>query len=303
MFAFVSRAPWHDLPGDWEGAAEIARQAGAEVIAGDWTSELAQRQAAFAELARRGCTHAFIPDGDEIVEPGLLQSLLRLAESELADRVSVYLDTYWKSPEYVIRPREAIAPVLLVDLRNAYPTGLRHFAGGRPLVLPPEHGVLHHLSYAGPDERIRRKLATWGHHAEVQPGWYENVWLAWDADKLLHNLHPTHPPAYGFAERIAVPELLHPAMGRCGELYPQMTQMSQIGENGGRGEDGAKVSVVIPLYGGREDLRLCLDSLERCADLLHEVIVVDNASSDDAAEEAAARIRERSSPPKSASSA
>lgn len=318
VLAFVSRVPWHDRPGDWESAAGVARDAGAEVIAGDWTSELAQREAAFLELFKRGYTHAFIPDGDEIVEPGLLQSLLRVAEHALADRVSVYMDTYWKSPEYVIRPREPLAPVLLVDIRNAYPIGLRNFAGGRPLVLPPEHGVLHHLSYVGPDERIRRKLATWGHHAEVLPGWYEQVWLGWDGNKLMRNLHPTHPPAYGFTERIHVPDLLQPAMARCAELYPQISQMTQITENGpqtfngpqaivsppspaersdgnsGRGGQGVrawpKVSVVIPLYGGREDLRLCLDSLELCSDLLHEVIVVDNASPDDAAQE----VEERS---------
>ena len=56
-----------------------------------------------------------------------------------------------------------------------------------PLILSPEHGVLHHLSYAGPDERIRRKIATWGHHHEVLPGWYERVWLGWDSDKLMRN--------------------------------------------------------------------------------------------------------------------
>jgi O-antigen biosynthesis protein len=49
------------------------------------------------------------------------------------------------------------------------------------------------------------------------------------------------------------------------------------------------VSVVIPLHGGREDLRACLDSLAHCQDLLHEVIVVDDASPDDAPEETKGR--------------
>src|SRR5262245_5581585 len=40
LFAFVSRVPWHDQPGDWEACAKIARQAGAKVVVGEWKSEL-----------------------------------------------------------------------------------------------------------------------------------------------------------------------------------------------------------------------------------------------------------------------
>src|SRR5258708_6123849 len=80
---FVSCVPWNDQPGDWESAAETARSAGAEVVLGDWTSELSHRQAAFQWLVEKGYTHAFIPDGDEIIEPCLLQSLIKVAENAL----------------------------------------------------------------------------------------------------------------------------------------------------------------------------------------------------------------------------
>jgi GT2 family glycosyltransferase len=45
-----------------------------------------------------------------------------------------------------------------------------------------------------------------------------------------------------------------------------------------------KTTVVIPLYGGEDDLSECLVSLQRCKDLVAEVVVVDNASPDNAAE-------------------
>ena len=45
-----------------------------------------------------------------------------------------------------------------------------------------------------------------------------------------------------------------------------------------------KVFVVIPLHGGRDDLRLCLNGLDNCDGLVHVVIVLDNASPDDAAD-------------------
>src|SRR5579862_492062 len=81
VFAFISRTPCHDAPGDWEHAAEVAREAGAEVVLGEWRSE-----------------------------PEVLRPLGQVAESGLADRVYVQWDAYWKSREYVIRPREQFTP-------------------------------------------------------------------------------------------------------------------------------------------------------------------------------------------------
>ena len=65
VFAFVSRVPWHDQPGDWEAAAEVARNAGAKVVLGEWRSELEHRQAARAYLLDKRYTHALIPDRSE----------------------------------------------------------------------------------------------------------------------------------------------------------------------------------------------------------------------------------------------
>src|SRR5471030_1764837 len=39
----------------------------------------------------------------------------RLREG-IASRVHVHMDTYFKSPEYVIRPRENLTPIILLDL-------------------------------------------------------------------------------------------------------------------------------------------------------------------------------------------
>ena len=306
VFAFVSRVHWHDQPGDWQAAAQVAQDAGAEVVLGEWRSELEHRQFALACLREQGYTHALIPDGDEIIEPALLHALTRIAASELAERVYIHWDTYWKTPEYVIRPRERFTPCMLLDLRAAVPTGLRDFEGGRSLLLPPDYGLVHHLSYVGPDSRIRRKLATWGHKHEVRPGWWEHVWLHWDANKLLRDLHPTHPPAYHFAERITPPALLQSALLRYEELDREIGRGGE-GEIGRQGDKEINtksfllpafslspplpisLSVVIPLHGGREDLRLCLDSLEACREMVSEVVVVDNASPDDALEEADGR--------------
>jgi len=142
--ALVSDTSWHGPAGDWEATRALACDAGAEVIVGSWLSEYEQRMAAVAAARERGFTHALIVDGDEVIEPSLLEAMLKVAENGLAERVFVEMDTYWKSPDYVIRPREHLTPCMMIDLEKAYPTGVRDFAGGRPLLLPHEHGVMPH---------------------------------------------------------------------------------------------------------------------------------------------------------------
>lgn len=277
-FAFVSQKPWNATAADWEATADLARSLGMEVVTGEWTQEHRQRRAALDHLLQRGFTHSLIPDGDEIPEPDLLRALLSVAHAQIAERVHVHWDTYWKSPQYVVRPREPFTPCYLVDLRVAKPVGLRNFEGGRPLVLGPEHGIVHHLSWVGPERRVRRKLETWGHAKEVLPGWRQRVWRGWDDNRRLTHLHPTHPQAYGFAEKTHLPQILEPAWERFQALAgeperhllprPPLTPPSPW----------PTVSVVVPVHGGEDDLRVCLASLQNCADLLHEVILVDDAS-------------------------
>jgi hypothetical protein len=218
VHCFVSTVAWHGHAGRWQDSLELLEALGAKVVTGEWHSELEHRRAAKEWLLEQGFSHALIPDGDEVLEPELLEALIHIAENELADRVYVEWDTYWKSPEYVIRPRERFTPCMLIDLRKVTPVGGRNFEGGRPLFLSAEHGIVHHLSYVGPDARIRRKLDTWGHANEVAPGWWENVWKRWDTDRLLRSLHPTHrltdSPSASTWHAAGVPSCANPLTGR-----------------------------------------------------------------------------------------
>ncbi|MBC8066378.1 MAG: glycosyltransferase [Chlorobia bacterium] len=271
ILAFVNQNAWNGQAGSWQKCADIAQGVGAEVVLGEWEDESEHRRFALVEAKRRDFTHAIIPDGDEVLEPQLCKTLIDIAKGGIAERVHAHMDTYWKSVRYVIRPRERLTPVILVDLNQVEHYYIREFQGGRALILGPEYGVIHHLSYAGPNERICRKLTTWSHRSEVAEDWYRRVWLGWDQDHMMRNLHPTHPQAYGFAERVALPNLLagvwdeRQAAGDPAVPLPWPT-----------------VSVIIPLYGGQEDILECLQSLEASDDLLSEVIVVDDASPDNA---------------------
>lgn len=272
---FVSREPWHGEPGDWQKSVQFAADAGATVIEGVWKSEEEHRAAAFRHLKDLGFTHALIPDSDEVIEHGLLDALLKIVESDLADRVYVEWDTYWKDAGHVVRPREGFTPCILVNLERAWNTSLRGFEGGRALLLNESYGVIHHLSYAGSDERILRKISTWGHRDEVVDGWFDRVWKQWDSERFMRNLHPTHPGAYGFIEAIEAPRALLDA----GVEPPARERLALPAR-------WPSVSIVIPLHGGEADIERCLEAMTEYPSLLHEVIVVDNASPDGAADKA-----------------
>lgn len=280
IFVFVSKVPWGAQAGDWQAAQKIAENAGAKVVLGEWASEHEQREYVRAHLLELGFTHALIPDGDEIIEPNLLGALTKIAESELADRVYVEWDTYWKDSQHVVRPREGFTPCILLDLRVTNNVDLRDYRGGRSLLLNATYGFVHHLSYAGSNARIQRKVTTWSHKDELVPGWWELVWKGWDANPFLQNLHPTHPEAYRFVERIHPPAILE----ECGVPSPEFSSLEAPA-------NWPSVSIVIPLHGGESDITKCLESLAAFPSLLHQVIVVDNASPDGAATLAAELVK------------
>ncbi len=266
---FIGKLSWAGDEGEWQQVQAICEEAGATVILGTWLSEEGQRKAAYDHVRKLGFTHAIIADSDELVEPKLLDHLKRLAEGDMADRVYVEWDTYWKSPQYVIRPRERFTPCIMIKLDTAVNTHHREFENGRMLFLNESYGIIHHMSYAGSDERIWNKITSWGHKDEVVPNWWEQVWKRWDADKMLRNIHPTHPPAYGFAEHIPLQEFLAKAGIQAVEEKPPNVKLKQQ----------PKVSVIIPALGGQEDVTRCLASLKECGELIHEIFVIDNGSS------------------------
>ncbi|MBS1707277.1 MAG: glycosyltransferase, partial [Armatimonadetes bacterium] len=272
---FVSRLAWDGSDGPWHLGVEAAKRAGAETLVGEWHSESGHRKAALEEMRRRGTHHFLCLDGDEVCSPELLQTLKHIAKHDLSGHVRARMETYWKSAAYAVRPREEIAPVVMLDARHSEHVHIREYTGRKPLLLSEEHGLLHHLSYAGPDERIRRKVSTWGHRHEVVEGWYQRVWLGWDEDRTMRDLHPTHPACYRAVERVPVPEVLAAA-----------PEFIVVPGDPARPEPWPKVSVVVPVFGAAEEVRRCLASLKALKEDLHETIVVDDHGPRDAVEAA-----------------
>lgn len=165
-----------------------------DILEGNWRTESETRNAGLEYLSE--CDYVIMIDSDEILFDKDLYTLRELCERKEPSVISVRLYTYWKTPEFVIDPPEhgTIKLVLRKDVR---------IRGIREVNDPVFDSDVwcHHLSYVRTDEEVREKLRLSGHAPEILPGWYENVWKAWDANPQLEDLHPVHPSAYKRAVR------------------------------------------------------------------------------------------------------
>ncbi|MFD9704683.1 glycosyltransferase [Lentzea sp. NPDC059081] len=160
-----------------------------EVVEAAWASEQETRNAGLDALA--DCDWVFCLDTDEILLDPDLHALVRLCEQDEHQAISARLRTYWKTIEHRVDPPEDLtAPVVV---RRGARFLDRRFVDAEP------HFTdiwLRHLSYVRTDAEVRDKLRLFGHAHEIVPNWYEDVWLGWDADHDLRDLHPTRPPVY-----------------------------------------------------------------------------------------------------------
>lgn len=194
--------PWHGPKQKPDGTRKLIKAfhdpAGKiKYIPGAWPSEAAQRNQALA-AARGECDWGLVIDGDEIYRPEHLAAFKRLAEeSPQFGQWRVGMNTYWKSPLWRIDPPEPYCPVILTRIREGTTFVSLRETNEQPVgLIPRGTGILYHFSYAKPSAKIEAKMRNFSHADEILPGWWENVWLAWNGDHDLENIHPTTPECY-----------------------------------------------------------------------------------------------------------
>lgn len=182
------------------------------VFRGEWEPEIAQRNCGLDLLKESGCDYALIIDADEVYETVQLKHAIYYAESMPQIPIwKCYWYTYWKE-FYRIEPAEAYTPEILVKLVSEVRfSNIRDVQfNGSPTqyaVFPRQLIMLHHFSYSRTDEELLNKIATSSHKNQFLPGWFENVWKAWDTNKELENLHPCWPVAYKKAVKVTQEEM------------------------------------------------------------------------------------------------
>jgi hypothetical protein len=164
-----------------------------------------------------------IIDADEIYEAEALERLKDYASRHRRAFYRVACVRYFKRWNYRIDGLEWLMALVRADRRLPYlrlrkvnlarraaarapglPRGVRAALRGFDDV-PADVAVFHHGSYVGPRRRIEDKLASFGHAAEVRPGWLEDVWDRWTPER--RDFNPTHPCRFPRAERVDVTTL------------------------------------------------------------------------------------------------
>lgn len=279
IYVLASDRPWYgdrvDNSHVMDTIGNLADPAGKiKLVHGSWTTEAEQRNAGLEILRERGIDYCFVIDTDEIYDPIDLKRMMKLvARYPTVECWHAEWDTYWKSCRYRIEPREPFKPTIFVKVGDVEFVKNRAVGECKHALLPAAAGICHHMSYARTDEQVLRKISSFSHAGEIREGWFENVWLAWDEDRAMLNLHPTHPTAYRAA--VAQPPWAVP---------PALRRRFEAESLPGDEQRYPRTSIVVLARNQIDYTRRCLESIERCTPEPHEVVVVDNASTDGTAE-------------------
>jgi GT2 family glycosyltransferase len=186
------------------------------VIRGRWPDGAAQRNAALDLLQAEGFDYCLAMDCDEIYDPAQLQALLRYAAARRYRAAwQVQRVTYWKSCRFRIAPPEDLKPAVLVRVGALRIGEQRRVDTSDIELIPAGIATCHHLAYVASDQEMQRRIETFSGVERFMPDWFEKVWLAWDRNHGLENLHPAQPAVFRRAvphDEAACPEILRKAL-------------------------------------------------------------------------------------------
>lgn len=125
---------------------------------------------------------------------------------------------FFKNYHYRIMPPETTYALVAfrTDLnpRWAPPPNIRnilHDPKAKNFRIPPEEAMFYHFSWVRESEgRIKKKIYESTHRDQIEPNWYSKVWLAWNKDKSLRALHPTHPSCWEKAVLMSISDIPEP---------------------------------------------------------------------------------------------
>lgn len=176
---------------------------------GEWATETDQRNANL-DLVRDSADYYMIVDADETyTREGLRRLRKYMAWRPHIGQFRMRFNTYWKiNPVHIIDPPEPLKAYAITRVRpDTHFVGLRRSSERWKCAIPRSVVVCHHFSYARPSEKVLRKIRSFSHRDDLVPNWFENVWLRWDEDHSLENLHPTHPEEYKRAIPVGIDSL------------------------------------------------------------------------------------------------
>ena len=176
-----SSQPWHGIALRPDKTQEVcAKYAHVEFVTMPWKSEAEQRNWGLARLW--DYDYVLTVDSDELyTESDQFKILERIGqEVDFEDNRYCYrvptVNTYFKTPEYRLDPRDTHEPLIACDPKHILFTEAR--IPNSQFQIPIDV-ILHHISYLRPDKRLFYKLGQFEHFNQIKPNWFEEKWKTW----------------------------------------------------------------------------------------------------------------------------
>lgn len=186
--------------------------------------EANQRNEILAKIRESGFKYVWMVEADEFYRNDEAEALWSYffdkAETDGARVANCQWQTYWRSIHWRVDPPEMFRPnvAFLSDVKFDHGRVLTIEDEGESVEVPERLCVVRHYSWARTPADTKNKLAAWGHSKELNPEWYDKVFMAWTPGAVGANLHPTKPQNYRSVVKcsLPIPEAMkgHPFLGR-----------------------------------------------------------------------------------------
>ena len=185
--------------------------------------EAKQRNEVLGKIKESGFKFVWMVEADEFYRNEEVEALWDWffeRSTEGARAANCHWKTYWRSIHWRMESVETFRPnvAFLSDCKFSRGRVLSDADEITAVEVPDRICIIRHYSWARTPADTKNKLAAWGHSQELQPDWYEKVFLPWMPDIQSYNLHPTRPESYKMVVRcdLPVPEAMegHPFNGK-----------------------------------------------------------------------------------------
>lgn len=187
----VSEKPWN---GNWESddTARRAINAGAYAKIGNWPGQAEQFNYGL-ETYFPGYDWVLIVDADEFYTKKDINILIKELSETDADAITApNMEVFWRKPFYRVFPKQTDNPIIAVRPHVRF-TNKRSAECSKS----GSEATLYHMSYVRSDEEMLKKIDSFEHTNEFNKDyWYNNVWMKWRPDYLIHDLHPVVPSQF-----------------------------------------------------------------------------------------------------------
>lgn len=183
--------------------AEIAQQCGATVIYEDIYVESEIRNHGLKLLESWGYEYALIVDSDEYWSYESIINIKKEIENNPQIAYKSQMDFFFRRPTWKIEGMKNNRAIICMRTDQQFDIKYpRKFKNAKLVNI----GKIYHFSYVRTPEKIKEKIESFSHFAEIRKNWYDKVYMNFTLDSK--NFHPVKPKEYPYCIKVELPNYI-----------------------------------------------------------------------------------------------